>query len=71
MSRNCLLICLPTKYLQKKRSQVTIIKFIKALIKFISENYTNKISYVRLVVDEPNEIQHPKSLSNWTTQQKN
>ena len=58
------------KPLQKKKpSQNTITKFIKTLVKFISENHTGKI---RLVADKPSEIQHyQKSLSNWTTQQKN
>ena len=62
-----------TKPLQKKQSQDTITKFIKTLVKFISENHTDEIIYVRLVVaDKPSEIQHyQKSLSNWTTQQKN
>ena len=47
-------------------------KFIKTLVKFISENQTDQIMYVRLVADEPSEIQHyRKSLSTWTTQQKN
>ena len=61
-----------TKPLQKKQSRDTIIKFIKTLVKFISENHTDEIMYVRLVADKPSEIQHyRKSLSNWTTQQKN
>ena len=61
-----------TKPLQKKQSQDTIIKFIKTLVKVISENHTVEIMYVRLVADKPSEIQHyRKSLSNWTTQQKN
>ena len=61
-----------TKPLQKKQSQDTIIKFIKTLVKVISENHTDEIMYVRLVADKPSEIQHyRKSLSNWTTQQKN
>ena len=61
-----------TKPLQKKQSQDTIIKFIKTLVKSISENHTDEIMYVRLVADKPSEIQHyRKSLSNWTTQQKN
>ena len=61
-----------TKPLQKKQSQDTIIKFIKTLVKVISENHTVEIMYVRLVADKPSEIQHyRKLLSNWTTQQKN
>ena len=62
-----------TKPLQKKQSQDTITKFIKTLVKFISENHTDEIICVRLVVaDKPSEIQHyQKSLSNWTAQQKN
>ena len=61
-----------TKPSQKKQSQDTIIKYIKALVKFVGENHTNEITYVRLVPDELNEIQHyQKLLSNWTTQQKN
>ena len=60
------------KPLQKKQSQDTIKKFIKTLVKFISENQTDQIMYVRLVADEPSEIQYyRKSLSTWTTQQKN
>ena len=59
-----------TKPLQKKQSQDTITKFIKTLVKFISENHTGDIICARLVADEPSEIQHyRKSLSNWTTQQ--
>ena len=51
----------------KKQNQDTITEFIKT-----SENQTDKIMYVRLVADKPSEIQHyQKSLSNWTTQQKN
>ena len=47
------------------QSQDTMIKFIKALVKFASENHSDEIKYVRLVADEPNEIQHyRKSLSN-------
>ena len=61
-----------TKPLQKKPSQDTITKFVKTLVKFISENQTDQIMYVRLVADEPSEIQHyRKSLSTWNTQQKN
>ena len=61
-----------TKPLQKKQTQDTIIKFIKTLVKFISENHTDKITCTGLVADEPHEIQqYRKSLSNWTTQQKN
>ena len=58
--------------IKRKQSQGTITKCIKTLVKFISENHTDEIMYVRLVADEPSEIQHyRKSLSNWTTQQKN
>ena len=31
---------------------------MKTLVKFISENHTDEIAYVRLVTDVPNEIQH-------------
>ena len=48
-------ICLPNLY-KKKQSQDTITKFIKTLVKFISENHTDQIMYVRLVADEPSEI---------------
>ena len=45
---------------------------LKTLVKFIGENHTDEIMYVRLVADEPSKIQHcRKSLSTWTTQQKN
>ena len=47
-----------TKPLQKKQGQNTIIKFKKTLVKLICEKHTDKISYIRLVADEPNEIQH-------------
>ena len=47
-----------TKSLQKKQSQDTSTKFIKILLKFISESYTDKIIYIRLVADKPREIQH-------------
>ena len=49
-----------TKPLRKiaRKSQDTITKFIKTLVKFISENHTDKIMYVRLVDNEPREIQH-------------
>ena len=59
-----------TKPLQKKPSQDTIRKFVKTLVKFISENQTDQKIYVRLVADEPSEIQHyRKSLSTcWNTQ---
>ena len=44
----------------------------KNLVKFISENHTDKITCTGFVADEPHEIQqYRKSLSNWTTQQKN
>ena len=71
ISRKCRSICLPNLY-QKKQSQDTVIRFIKTLVKFISENHTDEITYVRLVAHGPNQIQHyRKTLSNWTTQQKN
>ena len=71
ISRKCRSICLPNLY-KKKQSQDTITKFIKTLVKFISENHTDEIMYVRLVADKSSEIQHyQKSLSNWTTQQAN
>ena len=58
--------------LQKKQSQDTITKFVTTLVKFISENHTDEIMYVRLVADRPSEIKfYRKSLSSWTTQQKN
>ena len=58
-----------TKPLQKKQSQDTITKFVKSLVKFISENHTDEIMYVREVADKPCEMQHSqKSLFNWTTQ---
>ena len=41
-----------TKSLQKKKIKVkknAAIKFIKTLIKFISENHTDEITYVRLL----------------------
>ena len=65
-------IDLLTKPLQKKKSQGTINKFIETLVTLFSENLTDEIMYVKLVADEPNEIQHYReSLSNWTKQQKN
>ena len=71
ISRKRRSICLPNLY-KKKQSQDTITKFVKTLVKFISENHTEEIMYVTLVANEPSEIQHyRKSLSNWTTQQKN
>ena len=55
-----------------KKSKDTITKFIKPLIKFVSEDHADEIMYARLVSDEPSEIQHyRKSLPTWTTQQKN
>ena len=58
--------------LQKKQSQDTIIKCTKTLVKLLRENHTDEITYVRLVADGPNQIQHYReTLSNWTTQQKN
>ena len=45
-------IDLPTKPLQKKQSQNTIIKFIKILVKFICEKHTDEKTYVRLVADK-------------------
>ena len=63
-------ICTPNLY-KKKQGQDTIIKFIKTSVKFVCENNTDEKRY-RLVPDEPNVTQHyRKSLSNWTTQQKN
>ena len=63
-------IYLPNLY-KKKQGQDTTIKFIKTSVKFVCENNTDQIRY-RLVSDEPNVTQHyRKSLSNWTTQQKN
>ena len=71
ISQKCRSIRLPNLY-KKKQSQDTITKFIKTLVKFISENQTAQIMYVRLVADEPSEMQHyRKSLSTWTIQQKN
>ena len=65
-------IDLLTKPLQKKKSQDTINKFIETLVTLFSENLTDEIMYVKLVADEPNEIQHYReSLCNWTKQQKN
>ena len=67
------IVCLPNlSKKKKKQSQDTITKFIKTLVKFISENHTDQIMYVRLVADKPSEIQHYRnSLSTWITQQKN
>ena len=45
-----------TKPLQKNQSQDTIIKFIKTLVKFISENHTDEITFVRWVA--PNRMKH-------------
>ena len=53
-----MLIELFTKPLKKKQSQDTIIKFIKTSVKSISEKSTDEITYVRVVADEQNEIQH-------------
>ena len=48
-----------TKPLQKKPpSEDAFTKFVKTLLKFISENQTDQIMYVRLAADEPREIQH-------------
>ena len=47
-----------TKPLQKRQSLDTITKFIKTLVKFISEDHTDEIVYVRLVANETCEIQH-------------
>ena len=67
ISQKCRSICLPNLY-QKKESQDTITKFIKTLVKFISENHTDEIMYVKLVAEKPSEMHHyRKSLSNWTT----
>ena len=38
-----------TKSLQKKQSQDTSTKFIKILLKFLSESYTDKIIYIYLI----------------------
>ena len=46
------------KLLQKKQSQDSITKFITTLVKIISENHTDGIMYVKLMVDKPSEIQH-------------
>ena len=71
MSRKCRSIFLPNLY-QRKQSQDTITNLIKTLVKFISQNHTDEIIYIRLVADEPSERQHyRKTLSNWTIQQKN
>ena len=57
---------------KKIQRQNAIIKFMKALIKFISQNHTDEITYVRLAADEPNEMRYyRKSIFNWNTQQKN
>ena len=56
----------------KIQRQNTIIKFVKTLINFVSQNHTDKITHVRLVADEPNEIRHyRKSIFKSNTQQKN
>ena len=61
-----------TKKKKKIQKQKTIIKFVKTLINFISQNHTDKITHVRLVADEPNEIRHyRKSIFKSNTQQKN
>ena len=46
------------KLLQKKKSQDSITKFMKTLVKIISENHTDEIMYVRLMADKQSEIQH-------------
>ena len=57
---------------KKIQRQNTIIKFVKTLINFVSQNHTDKITHVRLVADEPNEIRHyRKSIFKSNTQQKN
>ena len=55
ISQKCRSICLPNLS-KEKQSQDNIIEFIKTLVKFINENHTDEITYVRLVVDEPNEM---------------
>ena len=57
---------------KKIQRQNTIIKFVKTLINFVSQNHTDKITHVRLVADEPNEIRnYRKSIFKSNTQQKN
>ena len=57
---------------KKIQRQNTIIKFVKTLINFVSQNHTDKITHVRLLADEPNEIRHyRKSIFKSNTQQKN
>ena len=67
ISGKCRSIYLPNLY-KKNQSQDTINKFIKTLVKFISENHNDEIMYVKLVADEPNDIRHyRKSLSSCAT----
>ena len=55
-------------FTKKNQSQDTLNKFIKTLVKFVSENHNDKIMYVKLVADEPNDIRHyRKSLSSCAT----
>ena len=54
------------------KNQDTIIKFIKILLKFVCENHTDEITYVRFVAHKSNEThRYRKSLSNCSMQQKN
>ena len=54
------------------KNQDTIIKFIKILLKFVCENHTDEITYVRFVAHNSNEThRYRKSLSNCSMQQKN
>ena len=51
-------------FTKRKQSQDTITEFLKTLVKFINENHTDELVYVRLVAEEPSEIQYNrKSLS--------
>ena len=52
ISRKCSLFIYQT--FTKKQGQGTMIKFIKTLIKFISEHHTDGKTYVRLVADKLN-----------------
>ena len=54
------------------KNQDTIIKFIKISLKFVCENHTDEITYVRFVAHKSNEThRYRKSLSNCSMQQKN
>ena len=66
----CQSICFPNIF-NNKLNQATISTFLKKLVNIIKENTTEELKYIRLLVDEPNQVpKYKKVLSNLDTEKK-